>query len=247
MISIMHEGVRLRREQFEGSTVYLWTISAGSGGMQLDRATFSDRGDAVDYIAEEFGEAAGVFFAAESERLERAAEHDIPEEIGVQKAPTRYKRTSDERECIDQIRDAMTDSGFIEFCRGNVMKYRHRGDAEKPGSLGKADWYEQMIRHVQNPEKYHDPRNLRADYRKYKRAAPPGLRVLPAMGRVTFDRGFRAIEPGAWRLLIKEAGATFEGFAYVGDILIGPAYGPPEEVFRVLQEGVRAALDSGEV
>lgn len=247
MISITRNGVRLRREQFEGSTVYLWTISAWENSIQSDRATFSDRGDAVDYIAEEFGERLGAFFANESERLERAAENESPEEIGVQKAPTRYKRTSDERECIDQIRDAMTDSGFIEFCRGNVMKYRHRGDAEKPGSLGKADWYEQMIRHVQNPEKYHDPRNLRADYRKYKRAAPPGLRVVPAMGRVTFDRGFQGIEPGTWRLLIKEAGATFEGFAYIRDILIGPVYGPPEEVFRVLQEGVKAALGSGEV
>ena len=46
-------------------------------------------------------------------------------------------------ECIDAIRAALGDEGFIAFCRGNALKYlwrcEHKGNPVQ--DLEKADWY----------------------------------------------------------------------------------------------------------
>lgn len=45
-------------------------------------------------------------------------------------------------ECIDAIRAALGDAGFVAYCRGNVLKYAWRSD-KKGGAedLRKAAWY----------------------------------------------------------------------------------------------------------
>ena len=245
-ISIEWEGVKLRRERFGGTNVYVWYLKMPNQPEEM----FAELEDATDAIRESGGEEREAFFIWETAyQMKLDTQGGVGgEEIGVQNAPIRYKKSSGGRECIDQIRDSMSDSGFIEFCRGNVMKYRHRGDAEKPGSLGKADWYAQMIKHVQNPAIHHDPRNERADYVKYVRATPPGLRGAGAGQVVEFSSDTRRdLTPGTARVLIKEHGATFEGFAWTENSIVGPVYGPPDEVHRILQEEVKALYMKGDL
>ena len=58
--------------------------------------------------------------------------------------PAHYKRGT--IETIDAIRAALSPDGFVDYCRGNVMKYAaragHKGDAAV--DLLKAAWYAQM-------------------------------------------------------------------------------------------------------
>ena len=51
--------------------------------------------------------------------------------------------TSGDIECIDAIRASMTDDGFIQYLRGNVMKYIWRDDKKgfAKKDLEKAVWY----------------------------------------------------------------------------------------------------------
>lgn len=51
-----------------------------------------------------------------------------------------------EIECIDAIRSALGDAGFLAFCRGNAIKYAWR--AHRKGKhdqdMAKAAWYSRM-------------------------------------------------------------------------------------------------------
>lgn len=55
-------------------------------------------------------------------------------------SPSHY--TSGSIECIDAIKEALTEEEYRGYCKGNVMKYtwreRHKGGTE---SLRKAEWY----------------------------------------------------------------------------------------------------------
>ena len=44
-------------------------------------------------------------------------------------------------ECIDAIRAALGDDGFIAYCRGNAMKYACRQKIDPAEDLRKASWY----------------------------------------------------------------------------------------------------------
>lgn len=76
--------------------------------------------------------------------------------------PEHYRTT--ERECIDLIRDKLGDEGFLDFCQGNAMKYRHRAGLKSGTTaevdIKKAEWYEMMYDHVLYgmPEHFPDPR-----------------------------------------------------------------------------------------
>lgn len=62
----------------------------------------------------------------------------LPEDVAN---PSHY--TSGDIECIDAIRASMTDEGFIQYLRGNVMKYIWRYDKKgfAKKDLEKAVWY----------------------------------------------------------------------------------------------------------
>lgn len=83
--------------------------------------------------------------------------------------PAHY--TSGARECIDMIRDALGDDGFVAFCRGNAMKYHHRAGLKGAATedMSKAVWYERMAAHVRAPDVMADPRADRADFVPYVR------------------------------------------------------------------------------
>lgn len=100
-------------------------------------------------------------------------------QLGFEKAPDRYMQEG--RETIDQIRDSMTDTEFVGFCRGNSIKYRSRAGA-KDGDLdaSKAIWYERMARHAMAAQAETalgamldaataDPRCERPDFKPYVR------------------------------------------------------------------------------
>jgi hypothetical protein len=59
-------------------------------------------------------------------------------------SPAHYNQSS--IECIDSIRAALGDEGFIAYCRGNAIKYNwragHKVDAKE--DLQKAAWYSRM-------------------------------------------------------------------------------------------------------
>ena len=44
-------------------------------------------------------------------------------------------------ECIDAIRAALGDDGFVAYCRGNAMKYTWRQKIDLAEDLRKASWY----------------------------------------------------------------------------------------------------------
>lgn len=44
-------------------------------------------------------------------------------------------------ECIDAIRAALGDDGFVAYCRGNAMKYTWRQKIDPAEDLRKAAWY----------------------------------------------------------------------------------------------------------
>lgn len=44
-------------------------------------------------------------------------------------------------ECIDAIRAALGDDGFVAYCRGNAMKYVWRQKIDPAEDLRKAAWY----------------------------------------------------------------------------------------------------------
>jgi len=74
------------------------------------------------------------------------------------KKPKHY--ATGEVECIDAIRSALGNVGFIAYCRGNAIKYLWRADLKHncEEDLRKAAWYSQMAAHVldsSNP----DPRS----------------------------------------------------------------------------------------
>lgn len=66
--------------------------------------------------------------------------------------PSHY--TNGSIECIDAIRASMSDKGFIDYCKGNVMKYifrwEHKGGVE---DLKKAQVYLKWA--VETAEKLH--------------------------------------------------------------------------------------------
>lgn len=44
-------------------------------------------------------------------------------------------------ECVDAIRAALGDDGFVAYCRGNAMKYTWRQKIDQAEDLRKASWY----------------------------------------------------------------------------------------------------------
>lgn len=74
--------------------------------------------------------------------------------------PTHYAATT--IECIDAIRSALGDDGFLAYCRGNAMKYVWRATRknDEGEDYAKAAWYAQMAAHTMNPPKYGDPRSV---------------------------------------------------------------------------------------
>ena len=71
--------------------------------------------------------------------------------------PMHYKKGS--VEVIDVIREQLGESGFVAYCRGNVLKYAARAGMKNDHceDLAKAAWYAQMAAHAGDP-KYLDPR-----------------------------------------------------------------------------------------
>jgi hypothetical protein len=59
-------------------------------------------------------------------------------------SPSHYNQSN--IECIDSIRAALGEEGFIAYCRGNAIKYNwragHKSDAKE--DLQKAAWYSRM-------------------------------------------------------------------------------------------------------
>jgi hypothetical protein len=53
-------------------------------------------------------------------------------------------------ECIDAIRAALGDAGFVAYCRGNAAKYLWRAGDKGPAGedCRKAAWYCAMAAHV---------------------------------------------------------------------------------------------------
>lgn len=78
--------------------------------------------------------------------LEDVSQYALPEEVN----PTYYKTSS--IECIDAIRSALGDEGFVAFCRGNALKYLWRAGRKAPNAsvdYAKSRWYTAMAAHVQ--------------------------------------------------------------------------------------------------
>lgn len=89
--------------------------------------------------------------------------------------PAHYTH-SGEIECIDAIRAALGDEGFIAFCRGNALKYlwrcEHKGHTEQ--DLLKAEWYvKQAVATIREVE-----RDL-ATAEQQKPCADPGFFAEP--------------------------------------------------------------------
>jgi len=59
-------------------------------------------------------------------------------------SPSHYNQT--ELECIDAIRYALGDEGFVAYCKGNALKYTWRAGHKNNSSedLKKAAWYCRM-------------------------------------------------------------------------------------------------------
>jgi hypothetical protein len=72
--------------------------------------------------------------------------------------PAHYAATG--IECIDAIRSALGDEGFMAYCRGNAIKYMWRATRKnnEAQDYAKAGWYAQMAAHVLDPLKHDDPR-----------------------------------------------------------------------------------------
>lgn len=73
-----------------------------------------------------------------------------------------YYRQAGMRECIDIQRELVGDARFADHCRLTAFGYRFRA-GHKPGAdveleTGKARWYEQMTRHIEEPGLEADPR-----------------------------------------------------------------------------------------
>ena len=68
------------------------------------------------------------------------------------KKPKHYKMNEGDIECIDYIKDILTDEELIGYYRGNVAKYLHRW-RYKNGleDLKKARWYLEAL--IQNQSK----------------------------------------------------------------------------------------------
>ena len=92
---------------------------------------------------------------------------ETTEQLGFDKAPDRYNKG--DRECIDIIRDSMSDEAFADYCYAQVIRYLYRGDSEKPGSKEKAQWYLQMYNHMIIPQLIADPRQYREGFKPYER------------------------------------------------------------------------------
>lgn len=60
-------------------------------------------------------------------------------------------------ECIDAIRAALGDDGFVAYCRGNAMKYAWRSGlkAEHAEDLRKGAWYLLRAAHTLDGRKDH--------------------------------------------------------------------------------------------
>lgn len=90
-------------------------------------------------------------------------------------------------ECIDAIRAALGDEGFIAYCEGNAIKYlwRHRfkGGIE---SLEKAKWYLDRMIDVSRLIELQKPFDLSAEIDKAKKRALDGARK--GMGFVYGER-----------------------------------------------------------
>lgn len=67
--------------------------------------------------------------------------------------------TSGSIECIDAIRSALGDDGFISFCRGNAIKYVWRAGLKEDAAedLRKAKWYEQRAAEVIEESRTNEP------------------------------------------------------------------------------------------
>jgi hypothetical protein len=98
------------------------------------------------------------------------------EQLGYYERPDRYSKKG--RETIDRMRDLVSDEAFVAFCRLTALKYRDRGDEEKPGSIKKAEWYEAMAQHVETPQLFPDPRSHRDAFLPYERMVPEGMRPV---------------------------------------------------------------------
>ena len=103
--------------------------------------------------------------------------------------PKRYNTGG--REKIDLIRDSMSDREFVQYCLGNVMKYKDRNkpnpDPSKPSDdPEKFRFYTEMARSLQHGTP--DPRHRRPDFTPYKRASMP--EPLPERRIKVLDRGF---------------------------------------------------------
>jgi hypothetical protein len=59
-------------------------------------------------------------------------------------SPSHYNQSN--IECIDAIRAALGEEGFIAYCRGNALKYNWRAGHKLDGKqdLQKAAWYSKM-------------------------------------------------------------------------------------------------------
>ena len=77
--------------------------------------------------------------------MQKLAAEEYPEKV---RRPAHYNQG--EIECCDALRSALGDDGFIDYCKGNVMKYVWRaGHKESEDEdLLKSLWYLKMILHV---------------------------------------------------------------------------------------------------
>ena len=73
--------------------------------------------------------------------VETPKRDDLPVEAisDVINHPAHY--TAGGIECIDAIRAALGDDGFITYCRGNAIKYTWRQKIDPAEDLRKAAWY----------------------------------------------------------------------------------------------------------
>jgi len=88
---------------------------------------------------------------------------ELDKQLGRDAIPFRYN--AGERETIDRIRDSMSDESFMEFCEGQIIRYRDRAgkkgtEETKAEDLKKADFYLDMLLHV---------KGFRADPRVYRK------------------------------------------------------------------------------
>lgn len=77
-------------------------------------------------------------------------------------SPAHY--TQGQVEVIDFIAEQLEGHGFVDYCRGNVIKYVARGPFKvlEAQDYAKAAWYAQMAAHALDPDRFRDPRHEEA-------------------------------------------------------------------------------------